>query len=167
MSAFETNETPDRIHVCERVGSEQLECSLWMWFQKKRSMNIPISGALVQEKALEITNKLNLTDLKASNGWLQKFHARHNIVFSVVSGEAGDVPIATIDDWKAKLPELIVGCVPCELVLFSKSTTSLDGLFMLACFMLSKAVLNTSQFWLLLICPVLPGSGVMLCGLAR
>jgi len=35
LSAFEANEAPDRKRVCARVGNEELECSLWVWFQKK------------------------------------------------------------------------------------------------------------------------------------
>ena len=57
-----------------------------------RSKDVPISGPILQSKALQIAKELNINTFMASNGWLQSFCTRHNIVFSVISGESKDVP---------------------------------------------------------------------------
>ena len=40
---------------------------------------IPVSGPMMQEKALAISQQLNLSDFKASTGWLRSFKQRHDI----------------------------------------------------------------------------------------
>lgn len=46
-------------------------------------------------------------DFSASNGWLESFHKRHNIIFRTLCGESGDVDEVVVDDWVRRLPELI------------------------------------------------------------
>ncbi|XP_064422751.1 tigger transposable element-derived protein 6-like [Latimeria chalumnae] len=70
---------------------------------------MPVSGTMIQEKALEFTKQLNKPDFKASNGWLGRFKGRHNIVFSAVSGEKGCVDGDVVEDWKLNLPDIIAG----------------------------------------------------------
>ncbi|KAH9371052.1 hypothetical protein HPB48_011430 [Haemaphysalis longicornis] len=43
---------------------------------------------MLQQKALNISRMLGYHDLKASNGWLQRFKERHTIAGEVVSGES-------------------------------------------------------------------------------
>ena len=38
---------------------------------------MPLTGGLLQEKARQIANELNISDFSASNGWLYKFQIRH------------------------------------------------------------------------------------------
>ncbi|XP_014220277.1 jerky protein-like [Trichogramma pretiosum] len=77
------------------------------WLCRARAQNIPISGPLIQEKALEIsaeivqrTKDYRLVDFKASYGWLHKFRIRHKITYKTVSGEAGSVDQNEIASWK-------------------------------------------------------------------
>jgi hypothetical protein len=59
--------------------SSQIEEFVYEWFCAARYKNAPISGPLIQEKALEAARALNFGGFKASNGWLHKFKIRHNI----------------------------------------------------------------------------------------
>ena len=40
-------------------------------FKQARAKNIPLSSPILQEKALYFSKELELTDLRASNGWLE------------------------------------------------------------------------------------------------
>ena len=51
------------------------------------SSNIPVGGSVLQEKANDLTKKLDITYFKASNGWVDSWEARNNVKFKAVSGE--------------------------------------------------------------------------------
>ena len=87
-------------------GYEGIDDLLLEWLLNCREKNLPISGPMLQESALEIANKLGISDFKASNGWLQKFRTRHNIVFRKLNGEASDAPMKEITSWMETLHEL-------------------------------------------------------------
>ena len=56
-----------------------LNDKIWTWFSEARRRKIPLSGRLIQEKALMLSVELGLDDFCASNGWLYKWH-----VFSIL-----------------------------------------------------------------------------------
>ena len=78
------------------IGNEDINQLCWDWFQEATSRRINISGPLIQEQALKFTKDLEVDQFKASNGWLQSFLKRHNIVFRTMSGESGDVNITIV-----------------------------------------------------------------------
>ena len=89
------------------TGNEDINQICWDWFQEATGRRINISGPLIQEKALKFAKDLGVDQFKASNGWLQSFLKRHNIVFRTLSGESGDVNVTIVSEWKSKLPNLI------------------------------------------------------------
>ena len=80
-----------------------------------RSQFIPVSGPMIQEKALSISNDLGLSDFKASTGWLRSFKQRHNIGGARVCGESGSIDPAIVTDWQGKLPSIIEHYAPCDI----------------------------------------------------
>ena len=51
---------------------------------------------------------MELSDFKASNDWLEKWKARHNIK-KMISGASGEVSSKTVESWKEHLPEIVDG----------------------------------------------------------
>ena len=51
-----------------------------------------MSGRLIQEKAAVLATAFGHNDFTASNGWLDRSKARHNVQCSVLNGESADVP---------------------------------------------------------------------------
>ena len=104
---YAENGVGERKRKVFKTGNEDINSLMWEWFQKARSVSIPVSGPMLQEKALMFAEQLGKTDFKASNGWLDNFRKRHNITFKVVCGESADVPQETVDSWKERLSSLV------------------------------------------------------------
>lgn len=49
---------------------QKVDEAILEWFKTVRQQNLPISGVIIKQKALEFTTKLNETNFKASTGWL-------------------------------------------------------------------------------------------------
>ncbi|XP_023318329.1 tigger transposable element-derived protein 6-like [Trichogramma pretiosum] len=101
LKAFET-ESPSRKR---KRGAEydDIEEALIVWFEQARQNNIPISGPIIQEKALSYAKLFNNHQFQASDGWLHNFKKRHGIAFRKLCGESADVSNDICDEWKSKL----------------------------------------------------------------
>lgn len=84
-------------------ANEKINRLTWEWFVSARAKNVPISGPIVQCKAREIAEQMSNTAFKASNGWLESFKSRHNIIWHRIRGESNSV-----DERKEKLLKSIV-----------------------------------------------------------
>jgi hypothetical protein len=51
------------------------------WFKVTREKNVPVSGAMVKQKALEFAHRFKQENFKASNGWITNWQKR--LVFSL------------------------------------------------------------------------------------
>ena len=93
-----------------KVGAhDELEEVLITWFEATRSNNIPVLGPLLQAKAEELSQKMNIHGFHASNGWLDRFKERHGVSFKKVCGESNSVNTASEDMnvWQSKLIMLL------------------------------------------------------------
>ncbi|XP_065284391.1 tigger transposable element-derived protein 6-like [Dermacentor albipictus] len=80
---------------------EELDKAVHAWFVEARASNVPLSGSIVQQKALNYACLLGIDDFKASIGWLNRFKARHNIVGKVLCGESMSADVDGAAAWKA------------------------------------------------------------------
>lgn len=76
--------------------------AVFAWFLDRRAQNVPISGAILQQKAIDFACILGHDDFKASNSWLQGFKSRHGVVGKVVSGESASADSDAAASWVAK-----------------------------------------------------------------
>ncbi|KAM7428132.1 hypothetical protein ABFA07_020850 [Porites harrisoni] len=100
---------------CKRARLSQLKNvdeAMYEWYQKARSKNIPVTGPMLQGKAKRANEELGDATFKASNGWLDRFKKRYNITSKVISGEAGGISEETVASWKERLPSILSGYSP-------------------------------------------------------
>lgn len=78
-----------------------VEKAVFTWFIDMRAKNIPLSGAVLQQKALDFV-------FKASSGWLQRFKERNSIFGKVVSGESAEANAVGAADWlRERMPGIL------------------------------------------------------------
>lgn len=82
------------------------------FFKQCRAANIPVSGPMLINKALEIGRKMEVKDCLFSAGWLHKFKIRNGITCHMLSGESKSVPLETVEEWFKILPDKIAGYEP-------------------------------------------------------
>ena len=119
----ETNEPSSKQRSARKTDHEEINKVVWEWFKDMSRRKLPISGSVLQEKALQFAEDLGNTEFKASNGCLESFRKRNNIAFDVKSGEKADADIAVVKHWKEKLPTLLEGYNPCDI--FNMNETGL------------------------------------------
>lgn len=85
------------------------------WFIRARNQHIPISGPLIKTKAKEVAKALKYNNFSASDGWLQKWRKRHNVSFKCISGESADVNLDDVDQFRQKLPAMLLGYKPRDI----------------------------------------------------
>jgi len=81
----------EKIEAYSREGNNLDRSKVWLprnhvldeplleWYGRMKAMNVPVSGPLIQDQALQIAEKLGIDNFVASNGWLNRFKMRHNI----------------------------------------------------------------------------------------
>lgn len=111
-----------RIQILERVGNTfrltkkctlkkaempEMEMQLYRWFLAQRERNMPISGEMIKQKALNLCASLNISEFKASDGWLQRFKERYGVRFLKITGEKLSSQPELIAAFKERLKRVI------------------------------------------------------------
>lgn len=111
MEALNKNDNVAEIKHLGKFANcgREIDEVLLEWYNKARGRKIPVSGPLLQEKALLIATKLGQTDFKASNGWLESFKRRHSISFRVLTGESNSLNMTEVTAWADQLRGLCSG----------------------------------------------------------
>ena len=104
---WEENRSRKRQRLNKSTRLDSLNKLVFDFFCKARSKNIPVSGPMMQKKALEFANELEIEDFHASNGWLTKWKDRYNIKQFKTPGESADVCQQVVSEYKDRLPSII------------------------------------------------------------
>lgn len=66
----------------------QVDEALFLWFTQEREKGTPLSGPIVQEKAVQLNTLMNGDpSFSASTGWFDRFKKRHGIRQLTITGE--------------------------------------------------------------------------------
>ncbi|KAL4121977.1 hypothetical protein QTP88_014392 [Uroleucon formosanum] len=68
---------------------------------------MPISGPILKEKAEYFATQFGYSNFKASQGWLENWKNRHNIIFRKICGESASVNDSLCNEWLGKLTNII------------------------------------------------------------
>ncbi|KAJ8893484.1 hypothetical protein PR048_006082 [Dryococelus australis] len=94
---------------------KELEENLLEWFHQMREGNIPVSGPVIKQKADYFALQLQVDDFKCSNGWLQRFTQRNNLVYKTVCGESAavykDAAVSRLDS----VQPVVSKYAPCDI----------------------------------------------------
>lgn len=105
---FNNAEYSENVKRVRRCTYEDIDKSVFSWFSSLRAQNLPVTGALIKEKAAYYADALGHKYFNASEGWLSKFKIRHNIVGKALCGESASVSNVLAENWiEQKLPSLI------------------------------------------------------------
>ncbi|CAB4411338.1 unnamed protein product [Rhizophagus irregularis] len=78
-----------------------------IWIDQQISRNLTINGPIIQQKAVECANLLDITNFSVSAGWLSNFKQRNNLHTYKKKGEAGSAPIDELPQMRAELREIL------------------------------------------------------------
>ncbi|KAK6487620.1 tigger transposable element-derived protein 6-like, partial [Huso huso] len=109
LKQHEDNLNASRKRLKPTCRFEQVNVLLWEWFKQACAKKMPILGTILQTKALEFANHLNIEDFKASNGWLECWRSRYAVKFSKLSRDSVKVNLESVSEFKAKLAERCAG----------------------------------------------------------
>ncbi|XP_045107142.1 tigger transposable element-derived protein 1-like [Portunus trituberculatus] len=103
-----SSRTLQRVAYSRSSAMERMEKMLATWIQHQNKTSIPVSSAIIQEKAKSLINDIEGNDrantsFQASSGWFAKFKLRHGFHNIKMTGEA-----ASADTESAKkFPEML------------------------------------------------------------
>ena len=97
-----------------------------LWFTQAQTLNLPVSGPILQIKARELALAMGYSDFSSSTGWLECFKAKHGIGFCKMCGQSSSVTTDMTTDWLlSKLPSLLDEFRPEDI--FNADETGLFG----------------------------------------
>ncbi|XP_054259801.1 jerky protein homolog-like [Macrosteles quadrilineatus] len=87
---------------------DKVDEALFLWFSQERERGTPLSGPIVQEKAIQLNNLLNGdSSFTASTGWFDRWKKRHGIRQLTVTGEQLSSDQAAAQEYLASFDNLI------------------------------------------------------------
>ncbi|KAH6944122.1 hypothetical protein HPB50_001938 [Hyalomma asiaticum] len=105
LGALQNSESAKNKTVTAAVFLD-VDKEVFAWFCEQCTNSVPLSGRILQQKALDVACMLDHNNFKASPGWLSRFKAHHDIVAKVTSGEAAAVDSVTTSKDHPDIDEL-------------------------------------------------------------
>ncbi|XP_057305268.1 tigger transposable element-derived protein 4-like [Hydractinia symbiolongicarpus] len=93
---------------------EDVNKAVHKWLLMMRSENIPISGPMLKEKALEFAEALGVESFQASQGWMAKWKTRYGVSFKTIAGESRSVTEEMTAPWSETTLPTILSRYPLE-----------------------------------------------------
>lgn len=90
---------PKRFRLREATHPE-VESALLMWLRDARARDIPVNGLMLRKRAEQLAVILGHNDVTFSDGWLERFKARHGVTFMQICGERNSVSVDAVAEWK-------------------------------------------------------------------
>ena len=91
-----------------KANHDCVDQALLKWFLGVRSQNVPVSGTLIKEKAVQYAEALGIVDFTGSDGWLWRRKERNSIVYKTVFGESNSVSSEMVNPWnETSLPTIL------------------------------------------------------------
>ncbi|KRZ68531.1 Tigger transposable element-derived protein 4 [Trichinella papuae] len=87
LSQLDGSLSKSRCRRMRKTVNAEVNELMFQFFLRCRAKLIPITGQLLQTKAIDIARRMGINDFHASNGWLESFTRRHNIKFRMISHE--------------------------------------------------------------------------------
>lgn len=106
LEVYELDPTTSLKRKARRTRNDEINVLTWEWFKEATA---PVTGTLLQEKALSFADRLGISTFKASNGWLESFRKRHSISFGRTHSTNRAAANGLDADWKDGLPKLCEG----------------------------------------------------------
>lgn len=93
----------------KKCDYEKVSEALFLWFTQNRDKGVPMSGPILQEKALKFRNELNEgePDFTASVGWLDRWKKRYGIRQLNVCGEKLSANFEAVQLFRDKLHKVL------------------------------------------------------------
>ena len=85
-SALRQGVSVDKKRMGQALDFPQIDAYVLRFIRKARERNFPVTPITVLDAASVASDKLKLTDFKASTGWLRQFRLRHNLDFKTLHG---------------------------------------------------------------------------------
>jgi len=88
---------------------DTLDEALFLWFCAERERGLPISGPIIQQKALSLNKQLPHGDpsFTASQGWLDRWKKRHGVRQLAITGESLSGDNISAEKFKKEFEEFI------------------------------------------------------------
>uniref|UniRef100_UPI00398F4254 tigger transposable element-derived protein 4-like n=1 Tax=Pristiophorus japonicus TaxID=55135 RepID=UPI00398F4254 len=101
----------------KREGKDgEVEEALLRWFHNAHGRDAHVSGRLLAHKAKLLAAALGKPDFNPSEGWLQRWKSRHNLVFRRPQGEKPSSGGRGAEEWTGEvLPGLLEGYGPRDI----------------------------------------------------
>ena len=97
IDLWEKNCTADRRRKWRSTDFDDINHLAYNFFVACRANGIPISRPILQSKAKIIADAIGLQEFIESNGWLESFLARHNIVLQIMNKEVNAIDSGTAE----------------------------------------------------------------------